>query len=66
MSDNDDRCHCARLLRVLAGGVEFRALRGPFCIDAIMEAKNELVRENNALRAALAGTKTLPEPPAKR
>lgn len=46
----DKECRCNALARVVAGGVEFRNLRCPACVDAILEAKNELVRENNRLR----------------
>lgn len=43
-------CQCNKLKRVVVGGLELLNLRCPHCIDAIMEAKNELVRENNRLR----------------
>jgi hypothetical protein len=56
----DVRCRCHLLARVVVGGTEFRGLRCPACIDAILESKNELVRENNALRL---GTVTGPAPP---
>lgn len=42
-------CKCALLHKVQTGGVEFYNLRCPACADAIVEAKNELVRENQRL-----------------
>lgn len=48
-------CQCNRLARVVVGGFEFKGLHCPHCVDMVLEAKNELVRENNRLRAELEG-----------
>jgi hypothetical protein len=44
-------CHCNLLKKIVVGNIQFLNLRCPLCIDQVMEAKNELVRENNRLRA---------------
>jgi hypothetical protein len=49
----DRECRCHLLTRVVAGGAEFKGLRCPACIDAVLESKNEVVRENDRLRAEL-------------
>lgn len=48
-----DKCRCHDLQQVLVGRFIYRGLRCPHCIDLILEAKNELVRENNALLGKL-------------
>ncbi len=38
-------CKCLLLANLTLGGNRFEGLRCPACIDAIIEAKNQLVRE---------------------
>ena len=46
---NNENCQCNKLMRVAVGQTEFRGLRCPHCVDAILEAKNEVIRENYRL-----------------
>jgi pimeloyl-ACP methyl ester carboxylesterase len=42
-------CYCAKIPTLVVAGVALDRLRCPDCVDAIVESKNELVRENQRL-----------------
>jgi hypothetical protein len=54
---NGDRCYCVHLRQVHAGSLEFRGLRCPFCLDALLDKCNDLVRDNHRLGFEIEGVK---------